>query len=351
MSTTALKTDSHLERALVAGDFVVTAELGPPKSADAAAIRKKAEYLRGVVDAVNITDNQTAIVRMSSIAAAVIALQEGLEPIVQITCRDRNRLAIQSDVLGAYALGIRNILCLSGDHQKFGNHPMAKNVFDVDSLQLTAMLRAMRDEKVFACGDEIRNSRKAPIVEPRIFIGAAANPFGDPFLYRVTRFTKKVRAGADFIQTQCVYDMARFKTWMKRICDRGVHEQDYILAGVTPLKSVRMAEYMRDKVAGMIVPDDIVRRLRAAENAAEEGARIAVEQMQEMATIPGVRGLHIMAIESEHTVAGLLEKAGMTRRKTATDDSVPVHDGMVWGLRNSAAALADTREHMSQPVA
>ena len=351
MNADALKADSQLERAFAEGRFVVTAELGPPKSADAAIIQKKAGYLRGIVDAVNITDNQTAIARMSSIAAAVIALREGLEPVVQITCRDRNRLAIQSDVLGAYALGIRNILCLSGDHQKFGNHPTAKNVFDVDSIQLLAMLKGMRDEKTFACGDEIRNSKKAPIVEPRILIGAAANPFGDPFLFRVTRLAKKARAGADFIQTQCIYDMVRFKEWMMRVCDRGLHEQVNILGGITPLKSVRMAEYMRDQVAGMIVPDQVVRRLREAENAAEEGRRIAVEQIQELASVPGVRGVHIMAIESEQTVAGLLDQAGLLRRKDNQQNNGADGSDISKKLRDPVAALADSRDQVSQPVA
>lgn len=314
MTTTALKSDSRLEKVLADGGFAVTAELGPPKSADAETVRKNAEYLKGVVDAVNITDNQTAIVRMSSLAAGVLARECGLEPVLQITCRDRNRLAIQADVLGAYALGLHNILCLTGDHQCFGNHPTSKNVYDVDSIQLLDMLRKMRDEKVFQCGDEIRNSKKAPVVEPRVFLGAAANPFGDPFAFRVTRLAKKVQAGADFIQTQCIYDMARFKEWMKAVCDRGLHEKTCILAGITPLKSVRMAEYMRDSVAGLTVPDDLIERLRKAEDPKAEGHKIAVEQIREVREIPGVRGVHIMAIAAEKSVAALAEDAGLLPR-------------------------------------
>jgi len=314
MNATLQKSGSRLEAVLTSGQFAVTAELGPPKSADVDVIRQKAGYLRGVVDAVNITDNQTAIVRMSSIGAGVIALQEGLEPVIQITCRDRNRLAIQSDVLGAYALGMRNILCLSGDHQKFGNHPTSKNVYDLDSIQLVMMLKGMRDDKVFACGDEIRNTKKSPIVEPRIFIGAAANPFGDPFPFRAVRLAKKVKAGADFIQTQCIYDMERFRKWMEQVRARGLHEKVYILAGITPLRSVKMAEYMRDKVAGLTVPDHIIERLNRAENAEEEGRKIAIEQIQELREIPGVSGVHIMAIEAEKTVAALAEKAGLLPR-------------------------------------
>lgn len=310
------KSGSRLERLLAAGHFVVTGELGPPKSADTEVIKAKAGYLRGVVDAVNITDNQTAIVRMSSIAAGLLALQHGLEPVIQVTCRDRNRLAMQSDLLGAYALGLRNVLCLTGDHQRFGNHPAAKNVYDLDSIQLLDMFRKMRDEQRFACGDEIRNSKKAPVVEPRMFIGAAANPFGDPFAFRVARLAKKVKAGADFVQTQCIYDMDRFRKWMEGVRNRGLHEQVYILAGITPLKSVRMAEYMRDSVAGLTVPDALIERLRKAEDPKAEGERIAIEQIQELRTVPGVRGIHVMAIEAEQTVAGLVEKAGLLPRPT-----------------------------------
>ena len=314
MSETTLKSGSRLERILAAGKFAVTGELGPPKSADVEIIQKKAGYLKGIVDAVNITDNQTAIVRMSSIAAGLLAMREGLEPVIQITCRDRNRLAIQADVLGAHALGLRNILCLSGDHQRFGNHPTAKNVYDLDSIQLLAMLKQMRDEQKFACGDDIRNTKKQPVVEPRPFIGAAANPFGDPFAFRVTRLAKKVKAGADFIQTQCIYDMERFKKWMEGVRDRGLHEQTCILAGITPLKSVRMAEYMRDNVAGLSVPGHLIERLKGAEDAKEEGQNIAAEQIAELKDTPGVSGVHIMAIEAESTVAGLVEKVGLLPR-------------------------------------
>jgi len=298
----------------VAGEFAVTGELGPPKSADVEIIERKAGYLKGVVDAVNITDNQTAIVRMSSIGAGLLAMKHGLEPVIQITCRDRNRLAIQADVLGAYALGLRNVLCLSGDHQCFGNHPTSKNVFDMDSIQLIGMLKGMRDDKVFACGDEIRNTKKQPVVEPRVFIGAAANPFGDPFAFRVIRLAKKVNAGADFIQTQCIYDMDRFKQWMEQVRNKGLHERVFILAGITPLKSVRMAEYMRDNVAGLTVPDHLIERLQNAEDPKEEGQKIAIEQIQEIRETPGVSGVHIMAIEAEKTVAGLVEKAGLLPR-------------------------------------
>jgi len=315
MTENVTKTESRLEKVLSSGSFALTAELGPPKSADAEAVIKNAGYLKDVVDAVNITDNQTAIVRMSSIAAGVLAKNCGLEPIIQITCRDRNRLAIQSDLLGAYALGITNVLCLTGDHQSFGNHSSSRNVFDIDSIQLLNIVKKMRDEKIFQCGEEIKNSKKAPVVEPKMFIGAAANPFGDPFEFRILRLAQKINAGADFIQTQCIYDMDRFKKWMEALRDRGLHEKVYILAGITPLKSVRMAEYMRDMVAGLRVPDEIIKRLENSDDPKAEGHKIAVEQMQEIKEIPGVSGIHIMAIGGEKTVAGLLNDAGMLKKK------------------------------------
>ncbi len=309
-----LKAGSNLERVFAAGHFAITAELGPPKSADVEVIKTKAAYLKGQVDAVNITDNQTAIVRMSSIAAGFLAMQEGLEPIIQITCRDRNRLAIQSDVLGAYALGLKNILCLTGDHQVFGNHSTAKNVFDMDSIQLIQALKDMRDEKKFICGDEIKNSKKAPVVEPRIYIGGAANPFGDPFEFRVIRLAKKVRAGVDFIQTQCVYDMERFEAWMKQVCERGLHKKVKIMAGLTPLKSLGMAKYMRDNVAGLSVPDYYLERLEKVEDKAAEGIKICVEQIKRLKEIEGVAGIHLMAIEWEKRVPEIVEAAGLLPR-------------------------------------
>lgn len=311
-----MKAGSNLEKVFAAGYFAVTAELGPPKSVDVDVIKTKAGHLTGKVDAVNITDNQTAIVRMSSIAAGALALQHGLEPVVQITCRDRNRISIQSDVLGAYALGVRNILCLTGDHQKFGNHPTCKNVYDMDSIQLIQTLKTMRDDQKFLCGDEIRNTKKAPVMEPKVLIGGAENPFGDPFEFRVIRLAKKVNAGADFIQTQCIYDMDRFETWMKQVRERGLHEKVKIMAGVTPLKSLGMAKHMRDNVAGLTVPDYYIERLSKVEKdkVAEEGIKICVEQIQRFREIEGVAGVHIMAIEWEQRVAEIVEKAGLLPR-------------------------------------
>ncbi|MFO8233921.1 MAG: methylenetetrahydrofolate reductase [Bacteroidales bacterium] len=309
-----LKSGSRLEQILKSGNFAFTGELGPPKGADRENVVKKVEMLKNAVDAVNITDNQTAIVRMSSFAASLVALENGLEPVMQITTRDRTRLAIQSDVIGASALGIKNILCLSGDHQSFGNHPTAKNVHDIDSVQLIAMLKKMRDEAKFECGDEIRNSKKADPAPPEIFIGAAANPFADPLDFRVMRLAKKVNAGSDFIQTQVIYDMERFQNWMKEVRDQGLHEKVYILAGVTPLKSARMAKYMKDNVSGISFTDDIIKRMEQAEDQKQEGINIALEQIQQLKETEGVSGVHFMAIGGEKNVYDIADKAGMLPR-------------------------------------
>jgi methylenetetrahydrofolate reductase (NADPH) len=304
-----MTSDSHLEKILVGGGFGVTSECGPPRGADAAVIRKKGSLLKGVVDAVNVTDNQTSVVRMSSLASCVVLKQMGIEPTLQMVTRDRNRIAIQSDILGAAALGINNILCLSGDHQKFGDHPTAKNVFDMDSVHLIQTVKHMRDEGKFLGGDEIKGV-------PRLFIGAAANPFADPFESRVVRLAKKVAAGVQFIQTQCIFNLDRFKTWMGQVRDRGLHEKVYILGGVTPMKSIGMANYMKTMVPGMDVPDELVARIKGVdkEKRADEGIKIAVETINELKTIEGVRGVHIMAIEWEEMVPRIVEEAGLLPR-------------------------------------
>jgi methylenetetrahydrofolate reductase (NADPH) len=302
-----MKSGSRLERVLEAGHFAFTSELGPPQGANVEVIRKKASYLKGITDMVNITDNQTAIVRMASWAAALIAIQEGLEPNYQMVCRDRNRIAMQSDILGAYAHGIRNMLCLSGDHQQFGNHPLTKGVFDIDSIQLIQMVKRMRDDKKFLNGDEIDGA-------PHLFIGAAANPFAEPFEWRVYRLAKKISAGADFIQTQCIYDMKLFREWIKQARDMGLTEKVHILAGVTPLKSAGMARYMANNVSGIIIPEEIIDRIVNAKEAAEEGIKICVEQIEELKEIKGVRGIHLMAIEWEHRVPEIAERAKLIPR-------------------------------------
>lgn len=304
-----MRTRSNVERILESGGFVVTSECGPPRGADGEVIRRKGEWLRGVVDAVNVTDNQTSVVRMSSWASCLILKGMGFDPILQVVCRDRNRIAIQSDLLGAAALGINNVLCLSGDHQRFGDHPRAKNVFDLDSVQLIQAVRVMRDEGRFLSGEELRG-------RPLLFIGAAENPFADPFEIRAWRLEKKVRAGAQFIQTQCIYNVERFERWMAMVRELGLHERCAILAGVTPLKSVGMARYMKTQVPGMDVPDEVIDRLKGVpkERQAEEGIKICVETIQRLREIPGVRGVHIMAIEWEEKVREIVEAAGLLPR-------------------------------------
>jgi methylenetetrahydrofolate reductase (NADPH) len=304
-----MKSGSNLEKVLKAGHFAFTGELGPPRGCDVKEVIEKAQHLKGNVDSVNITDNQTAMVRMSSWAASLILLKEGLEPNFQMVCRDRNRLAMQADILGAYAHGIRNMLCLSGDHQKFGDHPLAKGVFDIDSIQLINMVKAMRDEGKFQSGADLHGS-------PKMFIGAASNPFADPFEWRVHRLAKKVEAGCDFIQTQCIYNMEKFREFIKQANDMGLTEKTYILAGVTPMKSVGMAKYMKSKVPGMDVPDEIIKRLQGAEKGkvADEGIKFACEQIEEFKEMKGVHGVHMMAIEWEHMVPEIAERAKVLPR-------------------------------------
>jgi len=302
-----MKSGSNLEKILNSGKFAVTAELGPPKSANKEFVIKRAQILKDYVDAANLTDNQTAIVRMSSTAAARIILDEDVEPVIQITCRDRNRIAIQSDVLGAAALGVKNILCITGDHQCFGNHPDSKNVFDIDSMQLVSVLKMMRDEQKVLGGDVI----KTP---PKIFIGAAANPFADPLEFRVIRLEKKIKAGADFIQTQCIFDMNRFSEWMKMVEDKGLDKETHILAGVTPIKSYNMAKHMDNNVSGISVPQEILKRMENAKDPKEEGINICIETIEKLRKIKGIHGIHIMAVQWEEVVPEIVKRIGLYPR-------------------------------------
>lgn len=304
-----MKTESTLEKVLASGNFAVTSECGPPRGALPDKVREKGNYLKGVVDAVNVTDNQTAMVRMSSLAASVLLKQEGLDPLLQMVTRDRNRLAMQADIIGAYSLGINTMLCLSGDHTQFGDHPMAANVHDIDSIQLIQMVKTMRDEGKFQGGADI----KGP---PKMFIGAAANPFADPFELRVMRLAKKIAAGADFIQTQCIFNIEKFEKWMEGVRARGLHRKCYILAGVTPMKSVGAARYMKNKVPGMDVPAELVERMGAVpkEKQPEEGVNICIEIIERLKKIEGVAGIHIMAIDWEEKVKEIVERAGLFPR-------------------------------------
>ncbi|MCK4718413.1 MAG: methylenetetrahydrofolate reductase [Thermoplasmata archaeon] len=303
-----MRTGSNLERVLVGGGFAFTSELGPPKGADPEKIRSKGVLLKDCSDAVNITDNQTAIARLSSIAAGKLLLDMDIEPVIQITCRDRNRLALQSDILGAASLGMKNVLCLTGDHQSFGNHPQARGVFDIDSIQLIRAFKMLRDEEVFMSGDKLRAS------PPKLFIGGVANPFTDPPGASLLRLEKKIDAGADFIQTQAIFNVHRFAEWMDEVRDRGLDRRTHILAGVSPVKSPRIAARMRDVIPGMDVPDGIVERMEGAQDPLEEGFQISLEIMKELKSIKGVHGMHVMAILWESIVQRLAEEAGMLPR-------------------------------------
>jgi len=305
----SVKTPSRLEKILAAGNLAVTSECGPPRGSDPEVITKKAELIKDHVDAVNITDNQTSVTRMCSLAACIRLKLMGLEPILQMVTRDRNRIALQSDILGAASFDISNILCLSGDHQSFGDCAAGQNVHDIDSMQLIQTVRRMRDEGKFIGGDDIKRP-------PRMFVGAAANPFADPFEIRVPRLAKKIAAGVEFVQTQCIYNLAKFEAWMKQVVDRGLHEKVHILAGLTPFKSAGMARYMKNRVPGMDVPDEMVKRMagRPKEDQAQEGIDICVESAQRLKEVEGVAGFHVMAIEWEEKVPEIVERAGLYPR-------------------------------------
>jgi methylenetetrahydrofolate reductase (NADPH) len=304
-----LKTNSRLEKVLKSGQLAVTSECGPPRSSAPEGIIKKGNLIKNHVDAINITDNQTSVTRLCSLAACVHLKLQGLDPVLQMVVRDRNRIALQSDILGAASFGINNVLCLSGDHQSFGDNPQAQNVFDLDSMQLVQTVRRMRDEGRFLSGDEIK-------VPPTMFVGAAANPFADPFKIRVPRLAKKIAAGAEFIQTQCIYNVDKFELWMQGVRDRGLHDKVFILAGITPMRSVGMAKYLRKSVPGMDVPEELIKRLSGVEKEkqAAEGITIAVETIQRLKEVKGVAGFHIMAIEWEEKVPEIVERAGLFPR-------------------------------------
>ncbi len=308
-----LTTDSKLEKVLKSGQLAVTSECGPPRSSSAQGIIEKGQLIKDHVDSINITDNQTSVTRLCSLAACVHLKQLGLDPVLQMVVRDRNRIALQSDLLGAASFGINNVLCLSGDHQSFGDNPQAQNVFDLDSMQLLQTVRLMRDQGKFLSGDEIK-------VPPKFFVGAAANPFADPFKIRVPRLAKKIACGAEFIQTQCIYNVPKFEQWMAGVRERGLHKEVYILAGITPMRSLGMAKYMRRAVPGMDVPDDLIDRLAGVEKnkQAVEGVKFAIETIQRLKEVEGVAGFHIMAIEWEEKVPEIVEEAGLFPRPEVT---------------------------------
>jgi methylenetetrahydrofolate reductase (NADH) len=295
-----------LRERLASGGFAVTAEISPPRGASTAQITKTAEGLKDWVDAVNVTDNQGSNVRLASWAGSLAVLEAGLEPVMQMTCRDRNRIALQSDLLGASALGIRNILVMTGDHPKFGDHPGAKPVFDLDSVQLLWTLRTMRDEHVLLSGRKLDPA-------PDCFLGAVENPFAPPVPFRAERLGKKVAAGAQFVQTQFVFDVPAFAQWMTQVRDLRLDEQCAILAGVGAVRSVKALDYMRDHVPGVEVPDDVFRRLRAVPPGKQtaEGVKLAAEIIRQLGEIPGVAGVHLLVAGNEQAVPDILDEAGV----------------------------------------
>jgi methylenetetrahydrofolate reductase (NADPH) len=298
-----------LEKVLNAGRFAVTAELNPPDSADPEGVYRAALVLSEVCDGINAVDASGANCHMSSVAICALLTRAGYEPIYQVSCRDRNRIAIQGDLLGAAAMGVYNVLCLTGDDVLAGDQPEAKRVFDFDSIQLLRTARMMRDKAVFLSGRKLTTA-------PCFFLGAAANPFAPPYDWRPQRLAKKIAAGAEFIQTQYCFDISRFRAYMGQVRDLGLHEQTYILVGVGPLRSAKAAEFMRTRIPGVVIPDEIVGRLRKTpkDRQQEEGKKICIEIIQQVREIEGVSGVHIMAYRQEELVADLVLEAGLLPR-------------------------------------
>lgn len=305
----AYKSDGRLERVLRSGRFAVTAELNPPDSANPEEVYEAALVLSEVCDAINATDGSGAHCHMSSVAICALLTRAGYAPVFQISCRDRNRIAIQGDVLGAAAMGVSNVLCLTGDDVSAGDQPQAKRVFDFDSIQLIRTIKIMRDRGMFLSGRKLTQP-------PRLFIGGASNPFVPPFDWRPLRLAKKIEAGADFIQSQYCFDVPRFKQFMERVRDLGLDKKVFYLVGVGPLRSEKTAEFMRTKVPGVHIPDEVVERLQKTpkEKKLEEGKRICVEIIQQVREIEGVAGVHVMAYRQEELVAEIIKEAGLLPR-------------------------------------
>ena len=299
---------TNLQRVLDQGHFAVTAEIGPPKGADPQSIVRKTEQLNGYADAFNITDNQTAVARMSSLAGACIVRQQGLEPVFQMACRDRNRLALQADILGASALGIHNMLFVTGDHQSKGNHPHAKGVFDIDSIQLISISKNLKDMHIFENQEPLKSK------PPQIFIGGVSNPFVSSINLRVDRLEKKIRAGADFIQTQSVFNLPRFEEWMDAVRERGLDDQVHILAGITPLKSIKMMQRMKYHVPGVDIPNSLEKRMLDAEDFQKEALLLTEELIRSIKSIRGIHGVHITALFWEQKIPEIVKKSGLLPR-------------------------------------
>ncbi len=315
-----MKSASRLESVLRSGRIAVTAELNTPDSADPASVYDRALVLASVCDAINATDAAGANVHMSSMGVCALLTRAGYEPVMQMSCRDRNRIAMQGDLLGAAAMGVKNVLCLTGDGVQTGDQPEAKPVFDLDSVTLLRTARTLRDKGMFLSGRELEEP-------PKLFLGAAANPFVPPYDFRPLRLKKKIEAGADFIQTQYCFDVPRMKEYMKAVRDMGLHERVYMLVGVGPLRSARAAEWMRANLPGVVIPDAVIARLEGVPkgrgNQAREGKKICIEIIQEVLEIKGVHGVHVMAFRQEELVAEIIEDSGLLARRVDTPAKRP----------------------------
>jgi methylenetetrahydrofolate reductase (NADPH) len=294
---------SNFQRRLAAGQVVVTGEVAPPKGAGPERLIQLAANISVSVDAVNLTDNQRGVARMSALGAAALLRQAGLDPIMQMTCQHRNRIALQSDALSAAALGVRNVLCMTGDHPRIGDHPAAKNVLDLNSFQLIRMIRKLRDEAAFESGTPLKDA-------PQLFIGGVANPNVE----RAARLEKKIEAGAEFIQTQLIFDVDRFRQWMADVRAAGLHQQAHILAGVMVLRRPNSAVYLRDHLPGTLMPDGTVDRMLAAADSEREGIAIAAELVNELLSVEGVAGVHIMSVDWTRAIPLIVERAGLLPR-------------------------------------
>ncbi len=299
----------RLERVLRAGQFAVTSELAPPDSSDPGEVYQRARLFDRYVDAINATDGSGANCHMSSLAVCALLTRVGYAPVMQISCRDRNRIAIQGDILGCAALGVCNLLCLSGDGVQAGDHPQALPVFDLDSVSLLSTARTLRDEHRFLSGRKLTSA-------PRLFLGAAENPFAHPTDWRARRLAKKVEAGAQFIQTQYCYDVPLLRRFLREVEDLGLAGKVFILVGVGPLRSAKAAEWMRTHVPGLHIPDSIVKRLAGAADAAREGLQVCIDLIQEIRSLPGVSGIHLMAYKMEHTVPEIIDRSGVLGERT-----------------------------------
>ena len=327
----------RLERVLRAGAFAVTAEVSPPDSADPHEVYERAALFDGYVDAINATDGSGANCHMSSVGMCSLLTRRGYAMVMQVSARDRNRIAIQGDVLGASAMGVSNVLCLTGDGVEIGDHPEAKPVFDLDSLSMLEMIKKMRDEQCFMSGRKLTEP-------PRVFLGAAANPFGPPLDYRPHRLAKKIAAGAQFIQTQYCFDIQTFKTYMEAVRDLGLHEEAFILAGVGPLASARSAEWIRTHVPGVYIPDGIIDRLKGATKQREEGLAICVEMINELADIPGVHGVHIMAFRQERSVAEIVTRSNVLGGRIPWHPGISSRRAESYRIDGTAAVATENNE-------